>query len=319
MFEKSLLHTIKLNIKNMQVLTLRYVMIWWISGAAAAAATTPILPQLNGQHFRITAVVEVGFLDIREDVSGADNNNTTNNNNVTLTTPKLEFSGYLVDMLAAVSIPERANFTYELLPPSGYGTSCDPRLTSSAATLNVHIRPYNARYRTQYNCGANDANDDTVPGMATTDMYLGLFYVTPTRQLINQFTIPFLPPVSGTLTMFGTATNIANLTDLTRQQWAETQREACFPAGTAIGPFLKSAFPGIQIKGIVGGENEIFEAFRSGECEVYIVDYPVATQIVLRYHSQGRCVANGKVRTCVCVNLRVMILIIIMNESFFCV
>jgi hypothetical protein len=298
---------------------------WWgpvlflISLAAMVGTTTttmatamPIqLPQLNGQHFRITAVQETGFLDINaveEDGTAAEDGNKTKRGTT------FQFSGYLVDMLKLVSIPERANFTYELVPPSGYGSACSPRLTTlttasnndtnttaatdSSSTLNNNIAPYDARYWTQYNCGADDVNDDTIPNRRS-DFYLGMFYVTPKRQLVNQFTIPFLPPTSGTLTMFGTATDLADFTDLARQQMAGTRTAACGPAGTALLSYVATAYPGLQVKGIFGGENEIYDAFASGECEVYIVDGPIAAQTVLRYSKQpGRCHVHGKVRSC---------------------
>jgi hypothetical protein len=280
-----------------------------------AATAMPIqLPQLSGQHFRITAVQETGFLDINavEEVDAAADGKKTNRS-ITF-----QFSGYLVDMLKLVSIPERANFTYELLPPSGYGSACSPRqtfttafnndtnttttATNSAAadssSLHNNIAPYDARYWTQYNCGADDVNDDTIPSADRSDLYLGLFYVTPKRQLVNQFTIPFLPPTSGTLTMFGTATDLADFADLARQQMAGTRTAACGPAGTALLSYVETAYPGLQLKGIYGGENEIYNAFASGECEVYIVDGPIAAQMVLRFSKQpGRCHLNGKVRS----------------------
>lgn len=247
--------------------------LWTTTALATASIMEP--PQLDGMHFKVTAVQEVGFLDVTE--------NTDINT--------LQFSGYLIDMFQAVS--ERANFTYELLSPSGYGEHCSPRLANAAISS---IQPYDARFRTQYKCGTDDVHDDTIPDHwqhEATDMYLGLFYVTPERQLQNQFTIPFVPPTSGTLTMVGTATHLAGFSELAKEQHIGTRQEACGPAGTALLSNVESM--GIQIKGILGGPDEIYAAFDSGECDIYIVDGPIARQMVLRFSQKDQCLANGKV------------------------
>jgi ABC-type amino acid transport substrate-binding protein len=287
--------------RGLLLLLLGLVVVRLVSSAASAAAiTTTTLPQLNGEHFWITAVQEAGFLDIStiDDSAAKD----SNGNSSIHSNKAFQFTGYLVDMLAAVSVPERANFTYTLMPPSGYGSACTPRLTFSDNATDA-VEPYDARYWTQYNCGADDVvdasiqNDDDDGQHQRTDMYLGMFYVTPQRQLRNQFTVPFLPPTSGTLTMFGTATHIADFADLARQQQQQQQQlAACGPAGTALLSFVETAYPGLRLRGIFGGEDEIYEAFRSGECHVYIVDGPIAAQTVLRYSQrEGRCRVNGQV------------------------
>jgi signal transduction histidine kinase len=275
-------------------------------------------PQLNGEHFRITAVQENGFLDIQND----DKNG------------QVTFSGYLVDMMKSISKPERANFTYTLLPPSGTGSACVPRIDHD----NVTDGFYHDRYRTQYNCGAADVNDSTIYGNTTpysTDMYLGMFYVNPTRQLLNHFTVPFLPPFSGTLAvsgrgdlldhfcrlpltpcpvfylpqMFGTATHLDNFTHLVQQQQQQQQPQnttnafigvqvtsetTCGPAGTALIEEVKAAYPGLQIKGIFGGEEEIYEHFYNGSCTVYITDGPIAAQFILRKSRNNKCFDRHK-------------------------
>jgi hypothetical protein len=184
------------------------------------SATTVMepLPHLNGADFRITALQEHGFLDIQDEDDGT-----------------VSFSGYLIDMLDAIAQPNRANFTYTLLPPSGFGSLCVPRLNETTVD-----KAYDKIYRTQYNCGASDVND--LPVMSddySTDMYLGLYYVTPSRQLQNQFTIPFVPPFFGTLAMFGTATGIPTFEALVQQQAEGSQPPACAPAGTALLTFVE--------------------------------------------------------------------------------
>ena len=240
-------------------------------------AQTP--PQLNGEHFRITALEENGFLDVKDEPDGS-----------------LSFSGYLIALLEGISREDRANFTYTLLPPSGFGSLCVPRLGDNT-TNTIGMSPYDASYRTQYNCGASDVNDLPLMANYSTDMYLGMYYVTPSRQLQNQFTIPFLPPVSGTLAMFGTATGIPNFEALVEQQQAGLQPAACAPDGTALINFVADSFPGLQVRGVYGGEDDIYQAFLDGTCQIYITDGPIAAQFVRRRSERGECTANGMVRT----------------------
>lgn len=246
-----------------------WVLLFWATAAVASRqAQEQELPQLNGRHFDITAVAEPGFLDIHGDADSPS------------------FSGYLIDMMEALALPERANFSFTLHAPTGFGAACNPRLNASE-TDNVASK---TTYRTQYNCGTSDVYEQR------SDMYLGLYYVTPGRQLLNQFTIPFLPPTSGTLAMFGTATHIAGFEDLAAQQQLNIQKPACGPAGTALIDFVETAYPGLKVKGINGGQEAIFQSFESGECDVYIVDGPIAAQSVLQFSRTGRCLANEMVR-----------------------
>jgi signal transduction histidine kinase/CheY-like chemotaxis protein len=232
-------------------------------------------PQLNGTHFRITALEENGFLDITESNKG-----------------NISYSGYLIDMLYALSQPQRANFTFSLFPPSGYGSACVPPL--NASNPKDTTRAYSAVYRTQYNCGASDVNDVSNNNTHSTDMYLGMYYVTPERQLRNRFSLPFVPPFSGTLVMFGTATGIPNFETLVKLQQEGIQPPACAPNGTALIDFVQTSFPGLQVRGIYGGEDDIVRNFQNGKCQVYITDGPIAAHFVLRRFQRNECMANGK-------------------------
>lgn len=257
------------------VCLLAVVVLYVSSLPMAAAQADGSIPQLNGQHFRITAVEEKGFLDVDTSPEG-----------------KPVFSGFLIDMLTAVAKPERANFTYTLLPPSGYGEMCSPRL--NASNPSARNTEYSPEYRTQYNCGASDVNDRPLSNFST-DMYLGMYYVSPYRQLRNQFTIPFVPPFTGTLAMFGTATGIPSFESLVEQQSEGLQPAACAPDGTALIQFVRDSFPGIQLKGFLGGEEDITKAFQDGTCEIYITDGPISTAFVLRRAQMDECSARGKV------------------------
>jgi len=124
-------------------------------------------------------------------------------------------------------------------------------------------------------------------------MYLGMYYVSPLRQLLNQFTIPFLPPYSGTLAMYGTATGIANFETLVQLQMEGKQPPACAPGGTALIDFVNAAFPGIQVRGISGSADAIDAAFEDGTCQVYIIDAPIVRQMVLKRSLKGMCAYGG--------------------------
>src|SRR6056300_724199 len=88
----------------------------------------PDPPTLNGSHFRFTVVEDDGFVNIDKDENGT-----------------LTFSGYCIEIIQNIS--SRANFTFELLPPSGFGTLCNHE------GGDVPTEPYGKAYRKQYLCG----------------------------------------------------------------------------------------------------------------------------------------------------------------------
>ena len=230
-------------------------------------------PQLNGVHFDVTALHENGFLDITDDDSSDEST-------------KLKYSGYLVDVMDAIAKPNRANFTYTLKPPSGLGSLCAPQLSFANATDRSNTM-YAKEYWTQYNCGASDTNDLPLRTNYSTHMYLGMYYVTPSRQLTNQFTVPFLPPYSGTLAMFGTATGIPKREQ--QQAGIIDPDTTCGPGGSALINFVVESHPGLKVRELFGGEDDIYQAFFDQSCQVYITDGPIAAQFVLRRSRQDQC------------------------------
>jgi hypothetical protein len=142
-------------------------------------------PKLTGQKFKITVVAENGFVNIKDGSS------------ITQPIAPDALSGYIVDMIESIAMPERADFDYEIYTPSGYGSQCAPQLAADASG-----GAYSEDYYAQYRCGESDVND--LPETSTsTDMYWGIWYVTPSRQLDNQFTLTFKPPSTGALGMWG--------------------------------------------------------------------------------------------------------------------
>jgi len=294
---------------------LRMIMMMMILLLKVLAAMATEAPQLNGRHFTITALEEPGFLDILDKKTSTAPTNTDNRGSSIVYDDKyfeehFEFSGYLIDMLAAIAQPHRANFTYTLKPPSGYGSMCVPSLGRDDGSDNQqHFQPYDKAFRTQYNCGASDVHDATTQDNTTlstsfnTDVYLGMYYVTPARQLINQFTIPFVPPFSGTLAMFGTATGIPNFEALlsaqqqksnnTATEQDDSQNMVCGPGGTALIESVAEAYPGLKIRGIFGDEQAIYQTFYNETCQVYITDGPIAAQFVLRRSRENQCFSKS--------------------------
>jgi len=229
-------------------------------------------PNLNGAYFRITAVQENGFLDIDDSDSS------------------FRFYSYLPDLIQAIA--KNANFTYDLLTPSGRGSRCDPPIVDSISNELYQRSDYDVSYRTQYTCGESDTVDIPRTNYST-DMYLGLFYVTPSRRLQNPFSLPFVPPYAGTLAMMGTATKILDFNDLVAKQERGEAPVACVPAATALATFLREAFPTINLLELDGGEDRVYRAIQSGTCLIYINDAPIVAQFVRRRQEANQC-TNSK-------------------------
>lgn len=49
----------------------------------------------------------------------------------------------------------------------------------------------------------------------------------------------------------------------------------------------------MQVRGVFGGQDEIYQAFLNGTCTVYITYGPIATQFVLRQSRRGRCLGKN--------------------------
>jgi len=245
----------------------------------------PDAPKLSGEHFRITVIVQNNF------VNGVENEETG----------EMEYSGYLIDVLKEISREDRGNFTYELLPPSGFGSGCIDRLewkmNSNATTNNNdtvnnlnHPEAYHSRYKSQYKCGESDVNDRPLTTRST-DMFWGDYYITPARLLVNKFTVPYIPPVSGTLAMMGYVTDILDLADLAAN-FSTTQ--VCAYAETAYHDILVQSFPQLDIQGIFY-DNKTYDVFADGTCEIIITSGLEIKNEVLKYQKEGTCHVNGKV------------------------
>ncbi|CAB9523064.1 expressed unknown protein [Seminavis robusta] len=241
-------------------------------------SSTPFFgdPTLSGQHFRITVLEHPGYVDIitmpEEEEDG-----------------RLQFSGYIIDVLEELAKPNRANFTYDLVTPSGYGSLCEPRLTP-----NKEGNPDDAfgkRYFQAYQCGESDVNDRPKTHY-TTDFYWGIFYITPERLKANRFTIPIAPPARATLGMMGTATHIQNIHELAASNNTQNYQICAFD-GTAYKDSLVLSFPQLHFKGISYAE-DVHTLLHEGVCDIIIESYPVLKQTVLQLYNDNTCIANGK-------------------------
>lgn len=221
-------------------------------------------PLLTGHHFKITAVEEEGFIDIQDNGNG-----------------DLSFSGYLIDILEELA--SRANFTYELRTPSGFGSRCLPRLVDNAT-----LPAYHKRYRQDYRCGESDVNDRPLHYYST-DLYWGMYYVTPERLQVNQFSVPFSPPDRATLGMLGTATHIRDIQDLANFP----DYKVCALEGTAYMESLQLSFPQLTIQGIAQDDN-VYVVLEEGTCDIILDAYPMLKRNILNFYLQDKCLANGK-------------------------
>jgi len=212
------------------------------------------LPRLGGQTFKITVAEEPGCVNF----DGIDAS----------TGRVSSFSGYCIEILEAISRPDRADFRYELLTSSGHAEKCVPRLetNTTTSTSDGGSVPYSDTYYSQYNCGQGDVTDLPRSDDTSTDMYLSLYSVTPSRFLENQFTIPFSPPTRGTLTMYGTATGIGNFDDLIAKQEANKQGPACVKVSAAYVDWLRVTYPTLQVKEVP--PSGLYDAFDDGTCDV---------------------------------------------------
>jgi hypothetical protein len=158
----------------------------------ASGQTTGTPPKLTGQTFKITVAVENAFVNVKDGSTSESQ-----------PLPDAALSGYIIDMIKSVAMPERADFDYEIYTASGYGSQCNPQLTAdTAATADTAESAYSKDYYSQYRCGESDVTD--MPETDTsTDMYWGIWFVTPQRQLQNQFTLTYKPPATGALGMWG--------------------------------------------------------------------------------------------------------------------
>jgi hypothetical protein len=242
-------------------------------------------PRLDGRHLVFTVAEASSFLEF----STAQEDGSTS------------YSGYLIDMLQALARPDRANFTYELRPPSGLGVDCVPGIgvSSNNGTLTVAdagaaLYYYDSAYWRQYNCATNDVELSS-NSTYKTDAFLGLFYASLDRLRKFQLTIPFNPPYEGTPAMFGTKTGLATIEAVVERQQRDANLHVCMPTSTATYNMVRSVYPDLRITELIGVD-DLRATLEDGTCSILLIDSPVGQSMIRHFAEQGKCLVKGKVR-----------------------
>ncbi|KAL7532260.1 hypothetical protein ACHAWF_009679 [Thalassiosira exigua] len=253
-------------------------------GEVCAQVPLPPEPSLAGSKFKITIIENLDYL---VKVNKEEDGNPT----------KDQITGYMKDMIDGVA--KKAGFEYELFLPSGYGPSCVGRIS-----VNNTDDAYATKFRSQFNCGQEDVIEDD-RNVAKTDMYWSLYYVSTPRQRWNQFTLPYKPPGQGALTMYGTATDVADIYDMIEQQKAGMQKPICIGESTAYGAYLKNALKDLQVYETPNTNAGFLEGLRGGHCETIINAYPYALDFIATQYDKNECEINempiGVIGSCKCV------------------
>ena len=266
-----------------------YLFCWALAVEAVAVA--------DAHHYRVTALSDGSFLTIRPNENGT-----------------ASFEGYLTTMWNQIVNGLNSNNTttaeltsYEFLAPSGYGSACMPQLNglnqtstlagdnSSDIGLEESVDAYDKRYYSQFNCGSNDVTELQGTPFGT-DIYLGMYYVTPERLERNKFTLPFQPPYQSTLGILGTATHISSFEHLINLQHAGKQGPVCVPGSTALSKFVQTTFPDMKIRLSFGEISAIgfYETLLSGECTMLVVDTPVLTDFIQQLSKKSLCMIDNR-------------------------
>lgn len=232
-------------------------------------------PRLDGRKLVFTVAVETSFLDVTMGANGS-----------------LSYSGYLMDMMQAMARPDRANFEFELRPPSGLGPDC---ITKEGLDHEMNHDLYGKAYWRQYNCATNDV--ELSNSTYQTDGYLGLFYASLHRIQKFQLTIPYNPPYKGTPAMFGTITGLPTIEAVAERQKTDESLHMCVPGSTATLDLVRDVYPDLRITEFYGNEDELYGKLIDGQCTIFLFDAPIGNYMVRRFSEQGRCQVNGEVGT----------------------
>ena len=256
---------------------------------SAVVADLPSPPTLNGSHFRFTVVqTDEGWVNIEEIDDYDDSAGFSGRYNIT---------GYCIDIIREVA--NLANFSYELLPPSGFGSLCKHNEDGSKDEGDqVAIEAYGKQYRGQYLCAQSDVQEDYTEknrSQHNTDLFQSLFYITPERLLLNRFSVPFVPPTVGNFQLYGIAIRVRDIQDYIRQQKDGLVGKVCLHDNTADTLFALKTFPDLEYELVYDGfaPAQVHAALESSKCDTFFGAYPQATQNIMLMSRRGLCKARG--------------------------
>jgi len=118
----------------------------------------------------------------------------------------------------------------------------------------------------RYSCGEDDVNEVRDNNIAKTDIYWSMYYISPERQLKNQFTIPFKPPISSGLTLGGTSTGFKDFNEYVAQQQNGEKRPICIGRSSATRDYIRRAFRDVKLFETEYSNDAFYQGMMDGNC-----------------------------------------------------
>uniref|UniRef100_A0A7S2IDS5 Solute-binding protein family 3/N-terminal domain-containing protein n=1 Tax=Haptolina brevifila TaxID=156173 RepID=A0A7S2IDS5_9EUKA len=166
--------------------------------------------------------------------------------------PSTQWTGYFPDLLQWIG--RQSGMTYTLTAPSGAGSSC----ASGADNTG------------NYGCGQQDVTE-----LGTSDIYVGLYYVTAQRLQAGLMSRTFTGDAGLAVAQKGGATD--TLDSYQAKQAAGTVGRLCTLTGAAFTDWVSREYPAIDQVAVA--YSEYVTSIRSGACDAFVVDRPIALQI----------------------------------------
>jgi hypothetical protein len=201
-------------------------------------SATILSGNLTGTHLNIVTVNQPGFTNMY-DSSGT-------------LLPSTQWTGYFPDLLQWIG--RQSGMTYTLTAPSGAGSSCASGADNSG----------------NYGCGQQDVTE-----LGTSDMYVGLYYVTAQRLQAGLMSRTYTGDAGIAVAQKGGATD--TLDSYQAKQAAGTVGKLCTLTGAAFTDWVSREYPAIDQVAVA--YSEYVTSIRSGACDAFVVDRPIALQI----------------------------------------
>ena len=164
--------------------------------------------------------------------------------------PAAQWTGYFPDLIGWIA--NQSGMTYTLYAPTADASDC-----SDATTGN-------------YGCGQKDVTETGVR-----DMYMGLYYVTPSRLEAGLMTRSFTGDAGIAVAQKGGATD--TLSEYQSKQLSGSVGKLCTLTGAAFTDWVKREYPDIRLVEC------LFEDYltnvNAGSCDAFVIDRPIALQM----------------------------------------